>query len=111
VFSNTPPHVQQARSRQQRYCSGRCQEKARRRDKKSFLTHDTGGPGEPPKKDSKLNELQRAKTLSSTRILAPADLIATEVWGGREWQPAISSSGVPIEMGRLRARALVERTR
>jgi hypothetical protein len=58
-------------------------------------------------KGSKYNALQRAKTLSSTRILAPADVIDAEVWGGREWQPAISSGGVAVEVGRLRARALV----
>jgi hypothetical protein len=62
---------------------------------------------DPHKKANKSNALQRAKTLSSTRILAPADVLAVEVWGGRKWRPAITSGGVPIEIGHLRERALV----
>jgi len=94
------------KSRQQRYCSGRCQEKARTRVRKAFLARDTGAPWKPPKKDNKLNALQRAKTLSSHRILAPADVLAVEVFD-RTWKPAISSGGIAIEVSRLRARALV----
>jgi hypothetical protein len=52
------------------------------------------------------NALQRAKTLSSRRILAPADVLAVEVFD-RKWEPAVSSGGVAIEVARLRARALV----
>jgi hypothetical protein len=94
------------KSRQQRFCSGRCQEKARTRVRKAFLARDTGAPGNPPKKDNKLNALQRAKTLSSHRILAPADVLAVEVFD-RPWKPAVSSGGIAIEVSRLRARALV----
>jgi hypothetical protein len=72
------------------------------------LGRGTGAPANPPKKDNKCKALQRAKTLSSHRILASADVLATEVWGGREWWPATSSGRVPIEIGRLRARTLVE---
>jgi hypothetical protein len=60
----------------------------------------------PPKKHSKFKALQVAKTLSSTRILGPADVLAVEVFD-RAWTPTISSSGVPIEISRLRRRALV----
>jgi hypothetical protein len=95
------------KSRQQRYCSGRCQEKARTRVRKAVLGRDTRAPGDPPKKDKKFKALRRAKLLSSRRILAPADVLAVEVWGGREWQPAISSGGVAVEVGRLRARVLL----
>ncbi len=94
------------KSRQQRFCSGRCQEKARTRVRKAFLARDTGAPGNPPKKDNKLKALQRAKTLSSHRILAPADVLAVEVFD-RTWKPAVSSGGIAIEVSRLRARALV----
>jgi hypothetical protein len=34
-------------------------------------------------------------------------VLEIEVWGGRDWQPAVSSGGVAIEIGQLRARALV----
>jgi len=44
--------------------------------------------------------------LSNRRIFAPADVLAVEVFD-RAWTPAISSGGVPIEIGRLRQRALV----
>jgi hypothetical protein len=43
-------------------------------------------------------------------IVGPAHVIAAEVFGGRDWQPATSSGGVPIEIGRIRRRALVETT-
>jgi hypothetical protein len=71
------------------------------------LGRDTRAPGNAPKKDKKFKALQAKKTLSSTRILGPSDVIDAEVWGGRAWQPAISSGGVAVEIGRLRARALV----
>ena len=63
----------------------------------------------PPKKHKQFKALQRAKMLSSHPILAPARVLEVEVLG-RAWQGAISSSGVPIETSRLRARTLVERT-
>jgi hypothetical protein len=94
------------RARQQRFCSARCKEKARKRVRRAFLATDTGAPANPPKKDNKLKALQRAKTLSTTRILAPAHVLAVEVFN-RSWQPAISSGGVAIEVGRLRSGALV----
>jgi hypothetical protein len=75
------------------------------------LGGDTRAPANPPKKDNKFKALQAKKTLSSTRILGPRDVIDAEVWGGREWQPAISNGGVAVEVGRLRARTLMERTR
>jgi hypothetical protein len=90
------------RARQQRFCSARCKEKAR----KAFLTTDTGAPANPQKKYNKLKALQRAKALSSTRILAPAHVLAEEVFN-RPWGAATSSGGVAIEIGRLRRRALV----
>jgi hypothetical protein len=42
------------------------------------------------------------------RILGPAYVLDAEVWGGRIWQPAISSGGVAIQRSRIRPRALVE---
>jgi hypothetical protein len=96
----------QRRARQQRFCSARCKEKGRKRVRRAFLGRDAGAPLHPRKKDSKFKGLQRAKTLSSWRILAPADVLAVEVLG-RAWNPTISSGGVSIEIGRLRPRTLV----
>jgi hypothetical protein len=70
------------------------------------LGRDTRAPSNPTKKVNKLKALQRAKTLSSYRIVAPADVLAVEVID-RTWKTAVSSGGVPIEIGRLRPRALV----
>jgi hypothetical protein len=97
----------QRQSRQQRFCSARCKERARTRVRRAFLGTDTGAPAERPKKPRQFKALQRAKLLSSRRILAPADVLTTEVWGGREWQRATGSGGVLVEISRLRARALV----
>jgi hypothetical protein len=97
------------RARQQRFCSARCKEKARTRVRKAFLTGDTGASSQPYKKDREFKALQRAKTLSSHRILAPEQVLAIEVFGGRVWQHATSRDGVVVEIGRIRGRALVER--
>ena len=40
-------------------------------------------------------------------IRAPERVIDAEVWGNRHWESKVSSGGVPIEIGRLRPRALV----
>jgi hypothetical protein len=71
------------------------------------LGRDTGAPANRPKKANKLKALQRGGLLSSRRILAPADVLTIEVWGGRSWEASISSDGVPIEIGRLRERTLL----
>jgi len=98
----------QRRARQQRFCSDRCcnREIGRKRVRKAFLGRDTRAPANPPKKDKEFKVLQRGKKVSSHGILAPADVLAVEVFD-RVWQPAISSDGVPVEIGRLRERALV----
>jgi hypothetical protein len=96
------------RARQQRFCSTRCKEKARTRVRKAFLGRRTGAPANPSKKDREFKVLQRAKTLSSHRILGPAHVLNAEVFG-RVWQYMVSNGGVAIEVSRLRARALVER--
>jgi hypothetical protein len=96
------------RARQQRFCSSRCRQKANYAEKVArgdFSTHTFARPTNPPKKDRKFKALQRAKMLSSHRILAPAHVLGIEVFG-RVWNPACSG-GVPIESSRLRARALV----
>ena len=49
----------------------------------------------------------RIKGPNSARIVGPPDVLDVEVFGGRQWRPAVSGGGVPIEVGRLRARALV----
>src|SRR5262245_16538647 len=59
-----------------------------------------------PTNPHKSNALQRAKTLSSKRIFAPADVLAVEIFD-RLWKPAISSNGLPISIAPLRQRTLV----
>jgi hypothetical protein len=49
------------------------------------------------------------KLASGGPIVGPADVLATEVFGGRIWEHAVSSGGVPLQVGRLRARSLAER--
>ena len=93
-------------ARQQRFCSARCKEKGRTRVRKAALTTDTGAPSHRIKKDRKLKALQHAKTLSSHRIFGPATVLVVEVFA-RNWQPAVSADGVPIETSRIRPRALV----
>ena len=51
--------------------------------------------------------LQRARQQNSARIVAPGGVINVEVFGNQFWKPSTSSTGVTIEIGRLRARALV----
>jgi hypothetical protein len=100
------------RGRLQRYCSTRCRkrghyaQKVRRGDFSTPKLSDTALGTTLLQKGSKYNALQRAKTLSSHRILAPERVLAVELFD-RSWKPGISSGGVAVEVGRLRARALV----
>jgi hypothetical protein len=92
--------------RRPRFCSDRCRERGRNRVRKSLLGTDTSAPTKHQKTSSIFKALQRAKTLSSRRILGPADVLAVEILD-REWRPVVSSGGVAVEVGRLRRRALV----
>jgi hypothetical protein len=101
--------VDRRRMRGHRYCSRRCRQRANYAAKVArgdFSTHTTALPTTPEKNKNKLKDLQRAKTLSSHHILAPAHVLAEEVFN-RPWESATSSAGVAIEIGRLRHRALV----
>jgi hypothetical protein len=98
------------RMRGQRYCSRRCRQRANYAEKVArgdFSTGTIALPTTPQKLDNKFKALQRAKRLSSHRITAPARVLVVEVFG-RDWQHAISSGGVAIEISRVRARALME---
>jgi hypothetical protein len=44
------------------------------------------------------------------QIVGPARVLDVELFD-RAWRPAVSSGGVPLEVGRLRSRALVDRDR
>jgi hypothetical protein len=95
--------------RGQRYCSRRCRQKANYAAKVArgdFSTHTTALPTTHEKNKNKLKVLQRAKSLSSNRILAPAHVLDAEVFN-RHWQPTVSSGGVMLQVSRVRARALV----
>jgi hypothetical protein len=98
------------RARQQRFCSARCKETGRTRIR-AIASRPTIAPIKNNERAAvsahalpeKFNETKRAQT----RIRGPVDVLDVEVWRGRDWQPAISSGGVAIVLGRLRARALV----
>jgi len=101
------------RARRQLFCSQRCRQRAHRTGKPIKIApryHPSGGATNPLEKDSKYNALQWAKTLSSHRVLAPAHVLACEVFGGHGWRHATSTGGVAVEVGHLRSRALVERS-
>jgi hypothetical protein len=96
-------------ARQQRFCSTRCRQRAHYVEKVArgdFSARTVARPTNPPKKDNKFKALQWAKSLSSHRILAPERVLAVELFD-RSWKPGISSGRVAVEVGRLRARALV----
>jgi hypothetical protein len=94
--------------RRPQVCSTRCRNRknGRRRVRKAFLTRDTGGAAKRAKNNNQTKALEWAQKQSSTRIIGPAEVIAVEL--NRVWQAAISSDGIPIEVGRLRQRALVD---
>jgi hypothetical protein len=103
------------RGRLQLYCSTRCRKRGhyaqsvRRGDISPAVRADTAIGTTPLKKENKFKALQRAKSLSSHRILAPERVLAVEVFD-RAWQHATSSDGVAIQMSRIRPRALLENT-
>jgi hypothetical protein len=98
------------RARQQRFCSTRCRQRTNRALKPSKIAprypHSRGATN-APKKHKQFRALPRAKTLSSIRIFGPADVLAVELFD-RSWKPGISSGGVAIGVGRLRACSLAE---
>jgi len=65
-----------------------------------------GAWDDPPKKRKQIQSAATGKTLSSHRIIAPARVLAIEVFA-RSWQQATSSGGIAIEISRIRPRALV----
>jgi endogenous inhibitor of DNA gyrase (YacG/DUF329 family) len=75
------------RSRQQRYCSGRCRQfalrenKARTAIKNSAEGEDTGRVTDPPKKSNGFNGLQGAKAGSNPRIIGPRHVVERELFG------------------------------
>ena len=64
--------------------------------------------GLPPVKSSSRSAHFTGLKTGLAGIRAPAHVLDVEVFGGRVWQPARSSDGVPVEVSRVRARALQE---
>jgi hypothetical protein len=101
------------RGRRQLYCSTRCRKRGHRAKSAAqpikFAPRypHSGGRDDPSKKRNKFKALQRAKSLSSHPILAPARVLAIEVFA-RSWQEATSSAGIAIQVSRIRPRALVD---
>jgi hypothetical protein len=93
-------------ARQQKYCSASCREAARRRSRKAFLGQDTGAPTNPHEKVNGFSALPAPKSGSSIGLQGPRHVIGTEIFGGREWQQAVSPDGVICQVSALRKRAL-----
>ena len=95
-------------SRQQRYCSDRCRDFARRENngrtaiKNSVLGLDTRKPTNPPKKVNGFNGLQAAKSGSTPRIHGPRHVIERELIAGCDWHEEISPDGVVVQVTQLR---------
>jgi hypothetical protein len=99
--------IEHRTGRRPRFCSARCKEKARTRVRKAGLAPDTRAPAKLRKRNSNSRYLRDTQKLSTWRVLGPAHVIAAELWDRHSWEPAVSSGGTRIEIGRLRSRALV----
>jgi hypothetical protein len=99
------------RSRQQRFCSDRCRDSARRENnartafKNPVEGQDTGKPTNPPKKSNGFNGLQAAKSGSNPRIFGPRRVVECELIAGLDWTAVVSPDGVVCMVApRLRRR-------
>jgi hypothetical protein len=101
-------HKVARRSRQQKFCSKRCAEKARQRSRKAVLGQDTRVPADPHKSSREINALQVTKTVSTDGIIGPRKVIDAELVAGRNWEQVVSASGVVSYVSSLGRRALVE---
>jgi hypothetical protein len=94
-------------SRQQRFCSDRCRDFARRENnactafKNPVVGEDTGKPTNPPKKSNGFKGLQAAKLGPTPRfygsrdvICGRRDVIVTELFEGFNWTAVVSPDGV-----------------
>jgi hypothetical protein len=102
------------RSRQQRFCSTSCQQRARVR-----VRHSRIGPGSARAIQNALRGkfaheatqiVNEIKVAVGGKIRGPGDVLAIEVFG-RPWRGATSSGGVALQVSRVRARALVAQGR
>ena len=92
------------RSRQQRFCSDRCKEKARERVRTPVRGRGSAPSNlnavalvsahAPPKSTNEINGGQAAK------IRGIWDVIRAEVFGRHQWESRISSGGIPIMVAR-----------
>ena len=104
-------HAVIRRSRQQRFCSDRCRDFARRENnartafKNPVVGQDTGKPTKPPKKSNGFNSLQAAKSGSTPRIFGLRRVIERELFAGCDWHEETSPDGVVIQVARFRRAA------
>jgi hypothetical protein len=98
------------RSRQQRFCTTSCQQRARVRVRQSRM-----GPGSAPAIQNALQGkfayevtqiVNEIKVAVGAKIRGPGDVLAIEVFD-RPWREATSSGGVVLQVSRVRARTLV----
>jgi endogenous inhibitor of DNA gyrase (YacG/DUF329 family) len=100
-------------ARQQRYCSDRCRDFARREKdasqingrtaiKNHVVGEDTGQPTNPHKLSNGFNALQAAKAGSTRVICGPQRVIQRELIAGRAWHEEVSPNGVVVQVARFR---------
>jgi hypothetical protein len=92
-------------TRWQRFCTPRCRMRHARAESQkngrpcvfpADLGEDTGRVTHTPQKSNGFNGLQRPKSGSNPRIFGPARVIEQEVFGGRDWVPVTSPSGLTV---------------
>jgi hypothetical protein len=93
-------------STQRRYCGRKCAAQARQWPHR----YHPSGHRRASKNSAAKSTLKSAVESNRARIVAPAHVLAVEVFDCA-WQAAISSDGVPVEVSRLRFRALLHGVR
>jgi hypothetical protein len=98
-----------------RFCSPRCKQAAYRKRNAERLkaiqgtnTHTTVTRSVENIESVEEIRTKKKGLAPSSAIMGPARVLDAEVFGGRTWKHTVSSGGVPIEVSRLRRRALVE---
>jgi endogenous inhibitor of DNA gyrase (YacG/DUF329 family) len=95
-------------SRQQKFCSDRCRDFARREKngrtaiKKSIVGQDTRKPTNPPKTLTDSMACGQGNRGRASRIYGPRHVIERELIAGRDWSPVVSPDGVRCMVAPLR---------
>jgi hypothetical protein len=102
-------HVVPRTSRQQKFCSAICRQRAFQKNGRGAIIFDapdqhTGRVTNPLKNLNDVNALQMAKSRSRVRICGPRRVVERELISDREWSEQTSSGGVRVHVARLERR-------